>query len=131
MKEQEIKVLMVAPHQRPTVVTLKNELRALQESVSIGAEDVGYIEIIGIDSDTCILCNEEGKLIGLPPNRRFYQDILCGVFYVVGEDGEGNLTSLSQEMMERYTEFFWEHEKIDPAEIDKTVFVNFYPMERG
>lgn len=130
MKEQEIKVLMISPGQRPTLTTLKNELRALQEAVSIGADDVGYIEIIGID-DACLLLNEEGKLIGLPPNRRFYQDILCGVFYVVGEDGEGNLTSLSQEMIERYTEYFWEPEKIDPDEISKTIHVSFYPFERS
>lgn len=131
MKEQEIKVLMISPGQRPTLTTLKNELRALQEAVSIGADDVGYIEIIGIDDDACLLLNEEGKLIGLQPNRRFHGDVLVGTFFVVGEDGEGNLTSLSQEMIERYTEYFWEPEKIDPSEVSKTISITFLPYERG
>ncbi len=131
MKEQEIKALMIAPGKRPTLTTLKNELRALQEAVSIGADEVGLIEIIGIDDGTCLLLNEEGKLIGLEPNRTFHGDILCGHVYILGEDGSGNLTSLSQEMIERYTEYFWEPEKIDPDEISKTIHVSFYPFERS
>lgn len=73
----------------PSVTTIINELSSLQKAVSVGADYVGYIEIIGIDDNVCILCNEEGKLINLKPNRRFYDDILCGVFYVVGEDDDG------------------------------------------
>ena len=38
MKEKEIKVLMVEPGKAPTVTTIKNDLRSLQEAVSIGAE---------------------------------------------------------------------------------------------
>ena len=40
MKEYEIRVLMVEPQEHPKEVTLKNDLRALQEAVG------GMIDII-------------------------------------------------------------------------------------
>ena len=58
MKEKEIKVLMVEPGKAPSVTTIINELSSLQKAVSVGADYVGYIEIIGIDDNVCILCNE-------------------------------------------------------------------------
>lgn len=126
MKEKEIKVLMVEPGKAPSVTTITNELSSLQEAVSIGADYVGYIEIIGIDDNVCILCNEEGKLINLEPNRRFYDDILCGVFYVVGEDDDGNLTSLSEQAIKRYTEHFAKPETFNEGDVDKVTFIRFY-----
>ena len=126
MKEKEIKVLMVEPGKAPSVTTITNELSSLQEAVSIGADYVGYIEIIGIDDNVCILCNEEGKLINLEPNRRFYDDILCGVFYVVGEDDDGNLTSLSEQAIKHYTEHFAKPETFNEGDVDKVTFIRFY-----
>ena len=82
MKEKTIKVLKVEPKKLPEVCELENELDALQKAVSIGADYQGLIEILYINERICILCNEEGKLIGLEPNRRIRNDILCGVFYV-------------------------------------------------
>ena len=117
MKETNITVIMVEPGKNPVVTTIKNDLDSLQKAVSIGADHQGLIEIIGIDDNVCILCNEEGKIIGLEPNRRFYNDILCGVFYVVGEDDEGNLASLPSDMQDKYSKLFWEPENIDPSDI--------------
>ena len=34
-------------------------------------------------------CNEEGKLIDLPGNRRVGDDIIAGTFYVCGSDDAG------------------------------------------
>lgn len=106
MKENRIKVLKVEPLEKPTVCYLENKLEALQEAVSIDAEYVGLIEIIDIDERTCILCNEEGKLIGLMPNRRLGDDIICGIFYVTGQNEEGDLTSLTDEEIRHYSEMF-------------------------
>ena len=106
MKEQHIKVLKVAPLEKPEVCYVKNELRALQEAVSIGADYVGLIEILDLDERTCILCNEEGKLINLMPNRRVGDDIICGVFYVTGQNEDGDLTSLTDEEILHYVEMF-------------------------
>ena len=110
MKQKEIKVLMVEPGEHPKEVTILNDLDSLQKAVSIGSEHQGLIEIIGIDDRVCILCNEEGKLIGLEGNRRVGNDIIAGVFYVVGEDGRGNLISLPDDDMEKYRKQFWEPE---------------------
>ena len=74
------------------------------------------------------LCNEEGKLIGLEPNRHFYNDILCGVFYVVGEDDDGNLTSLPQNMQEKYSRLFWNLEDIPQSEAEHSIFTQFIPL---
>lgn len=125
MKERMIKVLKVEPKKEPEVVLLDNNLRALQEAVSIGADSVGLIEILPFDTGVCLLLNEEGKLIELEPNRRFGMDILCGVFYVVGEDEEGNLTSLSEETIEHYKEYFRRWEDIDIDEVNKTIGIEF------
>ena len=110
MKQREIRVLMVEPEAHPREITIHNDLDSLQKAVSIGSEHQGLIEIIGIDDRVCILCNEEGKLIGLDGNRRVGNDIIAGVFYVVGEDGWGNFVSLPDGEMEKYRKQFWEPE---------------------
>ena len=126
MKQKEIKVLMVEPGEHPKVTTLKNDLDSLQEAVSIGADYKGLIEIIGIADGVCILCNEEGKLIGLKGNRRLGSDILVGVFYVVGEDRCGNLVSLPDKEIERYSKFFRDTEYFTQQDIDSTICTQFY-----
>ena len=125
MKEKTITVLKVAPGSAPEVVTLKNDLRSLQEAVSIDAPYVGLIEVLALDAKTLILLNEEGKLMGLAPNRRFGSDILCGVFYVVGQDEEGHLTSLPSVAIERYRHIFSCPEDIDAEEVEETVSATF------
>ena len=106
MKEQHIKALKIAPMERPEIYYLENNLEALQKAVSVGADYVGLIEIIDLDERACIVCNEEGKLINLIPNRRIEDDIICGVFYVVGQNDEGDITSLTDEEILHYVEMF-------------------------
>ena len=125
MKEKTIKVLKVEPKKLPEVCELENELDALQKAVSIGADYQGLIEILYINERICILCNEEGKLIGLEPNRRIRNDILCGVFYVTGQDEEGNLTSLSDDEIETFKSVFGVIEDISPDEVEPTMKIFF------
>ena len=125
-KETTIKVLMVEPGEHPKEVMLDNNLDALQKAVSIGCEEQGFIEIIGLENGICLLCNEEGKLLQLEGNRRLGDDIITGVFYILGEDGEGELISLPQDVMERYKERFWEPEYYTGADIDHMLFVQFF-----
>ena len=125
MNKKEIKALMVEPGKHPKVTTLGTELDNLQKAVSIGADYQGLIEIISIGNGDCLLCNEEGKLIGLEGNRRVGNDIIVGVFYITESDDEGNLVSLSEERIKYYTERFWEPETFDRAEIDACLFCRF------
>ena len=126
MKEKRIKALMIEPGKHPCVVELTNDLDSLQKAVSIGAPDQGLVEFVYIEDNVSILCNEEGKLIGLEPNRRLGEDILCGVFYVVAENNNGDLKSLTQEQQERYSKMFWNVDTIDKSEVERTVFSIFF-----
>lgn len=125
MNTKEITVLMVEPGKHPKVTTLKDDLDSLQKAVSIGADYQGLIEIISIGNNDCILCNEEGKLIGLEGNRRLGNDIIVGVFYIVSEDEEGNLVSLPEQKIKHYTELFWDPETFDRTEIEATLTCRF------
>ena len=122
MKQKEIKVLMVAPGEHPREVVLKNDQDSLQKAVSIGCDYQGLIEVVSLEKDVCIICNEEGKLLGLEGNRRLGGDILAGVFYVVGEDKRGNFTSLTQAQMEHYTKRFWQPERFSPGDVTDLIY---------
>ena len=122
MKKKEIRALMVAPGEHPKEVVLKNDLDALQKAVSIGCDYQGLIEVISLEKGVCIICNEEGKLLGLEGNRRLGGDIIAGVFYVVGEDKRGNFVSLTEAQMEYYTKRIWEPEQISPDGIADLIY---------
>ena len=83
MKENEMTVLKVEPGKPPEEVTIPNTLKAMQEMVG------GYIEVVYLD-DICLVCNEEGKLMGLEGNRRVGGDIIAGTFFLAGDNREGD-----------------------------------------
>ena len=126
MTQKEITVLMVEPGKHPKVTTLKDDLDSLQKAVSIGADYQGLIEFVSLGNGDCIMCNEEGKLIGLDGNRRLGDDILVGVFYIMSENEDGELLSLSEKKIKRYTELFWETETFDRSDIDATMTCHFF-----
>ena len=125
MKQKKIRVLMIAPGKEPDIVTLDNNLDALQKAVSIDAPSQGLIEIITLDKKNCILCNEEGKLLGLEPNRRLGYDILCGVFYICGQSKDGELRSLSEERIRFWSHVFAEPEYFEDDEVEKALSAGF------
>ena len=126
MTQKEITVLMVDPGKHHKVTTLKDDLDSLQKAVSIGANYQGLIEFVSLGNGDCIMCNEEGKLIGLDGNRRLGDDILVGVFYIMSENEDGELISLSEKKIKRYTELFWETETFDRTEIEATTSCRFF-----
>lgn len=121
--QNEIKVVMVEPHKNPTITTIKTKLENLQKAVG------GLIEIIDIEDDVCILCNEEGKLIGLEGNRSFGNDILVGTFYVCGSNDEGELISLTDSQIDQYIKFFWEPQTFTQEEIEDSIVFKFIPFQ--
>ena len=60
------------------------------------------------DSEVTLVCNDEGKLLGLPLNRPLWDgaDVLAGPGFLAGCDNEGNMTSLPQSAMDFYKEKF-------------------------
>ena len=126
MKQKEIKALMVAPGEYPKEVVLENNLDALQKAVSIGCDYQGLIEVISLEKGACIICNEEGKLLGLEGNRRLGGDIIAGVFYVAGEDKYGNFVSLTEAQLEYYTKRFWAPEVFLEGDITDLIYAFFH-----
>ncbi len=108
--ESSITILKIEPMCKPEVVTIENTLHSFQQLVG------GFIELLDVSDTVCIIVNEEGKINGLTPNRRFNGDILVGTILVVGRDGE-NLASLSADELETYEALFHEPEIIDFSEL--------------
>jgi len=122
MNAKSITALKVEPRKGPTVVELKNDLDSLQKAVSEGCDRQGLIEIIPIAEGVCILCNEEGKLLGLDGNRRIGNDIIVGTFYVIGENEEGELISLTDKQLLFYNNMFAIPESFTDDEIEASFF---------
>ena len=80
---QGIRVLKVKPGMAPEIETISHTLESLQAAVG------GYIEALELDCGVCLICNENGKFLGLPANRQVCGDMIAGTFLIVGEaDGE-------------------------------------------
>lgn len=67
----KIRVIIKKPNDQPYMTVIENDLKKLQEIVG------GYIETVTIAEDLVIICNEEGKLKGLPENCN-----VCGIDFV-------------------------------------------------
>lgn len=60
-----MKVVRKEVHCNPHVVEIGNTLEALQKEVG------GYIETVTMFTDMAIICNEEGRLMGMEHNLEF------------------------------------------------------------
>lgn len=101
--QRTLKCLYVKENSLPEVVIIPNTLKAKQEKVN------GLIEYtyMSNDDEVAIICNEEGKINGMNPNRDIGYDIIFGPFLIVGETSEdGEDRSLTDEQIEKYKEFF-------------------------
>ena len=77
-----MRVIHKAPGQRPEIRDIPNTLEALQEAVG------GYIETFTFATDACVVCNEEGRLLGLPYNCDVLGLSFCGPILIVGVSGD-------------------------------------------
>ena len=74
-----MKAIRKKPGCAPEIIEVENTLEALQQEVG------GYIETLSI-ADVVIICNEEGRLCGLPYNCRFVGVDFVGTILVVGRN---------------------------------------------
>ena len=128
MNKKTITALMVEPNEHPRVIQLHTDLDSLQKAVSIGADYQGLIELVNLDDHAVILCNEEGKLIGLLGNRRIGCDVIAGVFYILGSDKHGDLISLTEQQLETYKAQFWEPESFTSQDVEHAMFMRFFTI---
>lgn len=105
-KEKEITGVLIEPNHIPQTITIENKLEALQQTVG------GLIECFDISENTTIICNEEGKINGMKPNRAIRTegqilDIIAGNMFVVNFNDEGEFCSLTDEQISEITEKFY------------------------
>ena len=102
-----MEIVAVMPGCKPKRITIPHTLDAMQKQVG------GYIQAIYPYEDlVAIVCNEEGKLLGMEPNRAIRDpdsneiiDIICGTFFICGLN-EDNFCSLTEEQMAYYEAMF-------------------------
>lgn len=101
-----MKVLVVEPSKAPYEQEIDSGLESLQAAVG------GSIQAVyPYDDPVALVCNEEGKIMGLPLNRALSDDegniydIIAGKFLIVGL-GEESFDSLPDDLLEKYKEQF-------------------------
>lgn len=108
-----MRIVYVEPHKPAYEAEIENSLDGEQRAVK------GYIELVYNNDDTILVCNEEGKLIGMEGNRRLDNgvSIIAGPFFIVGDDGE-DFRSLTDEETKKYLERFAQPEDITQEEVE-------------
>lgn len=109
-----IEVIMVEPGKRPRIEVMNDSLEAMQKAVG------GYIEeYMPFEDEVAIVCNDEGKINGLEPNRGIFdkegelQDIICGPFFICYAPVESEkYLSLPDNLRKKYEEMFRHPEMI-------------------
>jgi hypothetical protein len=111
-KEEKIKVVLCEPGKTARVAEIGNTLEELQAAVK------GRIEAFyPFPEPVCIICNEEGKLNGMRPNRAVYGedktmlDIIYGPFFICDCQGD-NFASLNPEQLDRFKKQFQNPERL-------------------
>ena len=108
---EKMTVLVVEPRKEPYLKEIDPGLHSLQAEVGGDiAASYPFSDPVGL------VCNDEGKLIGLELNRGLRDeegnlyDIMAGTFLVMGL-GEESFTSLTPELAQKYMEHFKQPEQ--------------------
>ena len=103
MENSKMTVLVVEPQMQPYIKEIDPGLKSLQDEVG------GLIQAVyPFEEPVAIICNEEGKLNGLPLNRALRDDaghmydIIAGTFLVVGL-GEEDFCSLNEQQIKQFS----------------------------
>ena len=126
----KISVLLVEPNKYPKMIEIDDTLEAMQAVVGGDIE-----EYMPFEDEVAIICNEEGKVNGLPPNRAVYEensremlDIICGKFFIAYAPFEAErFQSLPPDLAEKYREKFKYPERFMRVN-DEIVAVPFKPV---
>ncbi len=102
-------VLVIEPMKEPYVKEMDGKLKTLQGFLG------GLIQVLYPfeDEHIALICNDEGKLLGLPLNRALRNshgeiyDIISGTFLICSAPPtSSNLESLSEEQIQKYIKKF-------------------------
>ena len=108
-----MKVLVIEPHKPPYPLEMDGTLAAMKNLVG------GTIQAVyPFEESIALICNDEGKLLGLPLNRALYHqetgelyDVIAGTFFLCGAPPDADhFTSLTAEQLEKYLQYFYSPE---------------------
>lgn len=104
--DKPIEVLLVEPGRYARMATIGSSLEDMQKVVG------GYIQEAPFFRDpVTLVCNEEGKISGLPLNRAIRDDdgkiidVVAGIFFICGAEGD-HFSSIPKELQKKYEEKF-------------------------
>lgn len=120
MKELIIKALMVEPLNHPKEIYIINNQDVFSILVSMDNYYISDAKLTYLDENVAIIHNEEAELLNLKGNRRIDDKIIAGTFFVVGINDTGIITSLTDEMLEKYKKTFWNIEVYSDKEVSKS-----------
>ena len=104
-----MKILVIEPLKDPYLKEIDGKLESMQDIVG------GLIQAIyPFDHpEIALICNDEGKHMGLPPNRALFDkdgnivDIVAGTFFLCSAPADSeNFESLTDEQIEKYAKRF-------------------------
>lgn len=103
-----MKVLVIEPGKYPEEKEIAGSLEDMQRLVG------GNIQVIyPFPEEVVLVCNEEGKLLGLPLNRALRNaegkvyDIISGTFFLCAAPADSeNFESLTEEHLKKYSDLF-------------------------
>ena len=101
-----MKIISVQRNREPEIKEIDGSIESMQQLVG------GYIEAVyPFDDPVAIICNQEGKINGLPVSRFLYYrdsefvDAICGTFFICGL-GEEDLEDIPDNLAEKYIAMF-------------------------
>ena len=111
---EKIRVLLFEPGKYGRAIEIDDTLEGMQQAVG------GWIEeYMPFEDEVAIVCNEEGKIQGLPPSRAIYDDegqlldIIAGDFFIAYAPIESEkFLSLPPELEKKYLDKYGRPEKI-------------------
>ena len=101
-------ILLIQLGQKPTLTEIDGTLESMQKIVG------GYIQVLyPFDDPVALVCNDEGKLLGLPLNRGLRDgcgqiyDVIAGTFFLCGAPPDtDHLDSLPERLARKYQRRF-------------------------
>lgn len=118
-----MRIVYVEPHKPPYAAEIEHTLRAEQKAVG------GLIEPINNGDGTCLVGNEEAKILGMEGNRHLDDgnSVIAGAFFVCGLT-EGDFRELTDKEMMKYMDRFANPEDISQEDVESDMGITFYSM---
>lgn len=101
-----MRVLVIEALRKPEVREIHGTLESMQQLVGGGIQT-----IYPFDDPVAIVANDEGKVLGMLPNRGLWDDagelydVICGTFFICGLTDDG-LGSLTDEQIKKHLEMY-------------------------